>query len=524
MEGRAGREAGILVPLFSLRGRGWGIGEFGDVGDLCQWLATAGHRLLQLLPIAEMAEGERSPYGAVSAFALDPIFLSIDALEDFAAVGGERALPAAERAALDHLRAGAALDYDEVRALKRAALERAFAHFETREWPTDSARGRAFRCFCESEARWLDGYALFRAAQDRRPGTPWLAWEPPLRDRSPGALTAETSRTERARRFHAYVQWLAAEQWQQARAQATAAGVRLKGDFPFMLSANSADVWERQDSFDLDASLGAPPDQFDSAGQDWELPVPRWGDRAGTGYAWLRARAARMATLFDAFRIDHVVGFYRMYVLRRSEPPMFVPADPPAQLERGEELMRVILEAGATAEVMAEDLGAVPAFVRRSLTTLGVPGYRILRWEEEGGVFRDPAEYPALSTAASGTHDTSPLATWWEDELGDAGRRALAAVPSFACLAAAGRAWTPAVHAALLDGLYGAGSKLVVLPFPDVYGGRERINTPSTTGSHNWSYRVPWTLRELREGEAGRELVDRLRTLAARPRRLPMPR
>jgi 4-alpha-glucanotransferase len=226
-----------------------------------------------------------------------------------------------------------------------------------------------------------------------------------------------------------------------------------------------------------------------------------------------------MAALFDGFRIDHVVGLYRMYVLRQGAAPAFVPADPSAQLARGEELVRAIVDAGAPAEVMAEDLGAVPDFVRRSLTALGVPGYRILRWEEEGGVFRDPGDYPALSIAASGTHDTSALATWWEDELGDAGRRALAAVPSFARLGSAPADWTPAVHAALLDGLYGARSRLVVLPFPDAYGGGERINTPATTGPHNWSYRLPWTLGELRDGNEGRELASRLRALAAQHRR-----
>jgi 4-alpha-glucanotransferase len=471
-----------------------------------------------------MAEGERSPYGAVSAFALDPIFLSIDTLEDFAAAGGEAGLAADERAALDRLRAGPELDYDGVRSLKRHALELAFAHFETAEWVSDSERARRFRLFCDAEAEWLDGYTLFRAAEERRPRTPWVAWEPPLRDRNAAALADEMHRTERARRFHAYVQWLAAEQWRQARAQATAAGVRLKGDFPFMLSRNSADVWEQQEAFEPDASLGAPPDQFDTAGQDWQLPVPRWDVMARAGHAWLRARAARMAALFDAFRIDHVVGFYRMYVLRPGATPTFVPAEPAAQLARGEYLVRTIIEAGTTAEVMAEDLGAVPDFVRHSLTALGVPGYRILRWEEEGGVFRDPAGYPALSVAASGTHDTSSLATWWENELGDAGRRALAAVPSFARLADAPVEWTPTVHAALLDGLYGAGSKLVVLPFPDAYGGRERINTPSTIGPHNWSYRMPWTLRELRDGETGRELARRLRELAAHHRRCEMRR
>jgi 4-alpha-glucanotransferase len=514
------REAGVLVPLFSLRGsRGWGIGEVGDVSDACTWLASAGQHVLQLLPIAEMGMGERSPYGALSAFAIDPIYLTLDAMDDFAALGGEGALGPAEREQLERLRAATELDYDGVRRVKRRALELAFARFIAHESAADSERGRAFRGFREAEASWLDDYALFRAAQDRRPGKAWMDWEPPLRDRAPAALAEEARVTERERLFHAYVQWVATGQWQAARRHATAAGVRLKGDFPFMVSRNSADVWARQLEFEPDASLGAPPDQFNTEGQDWELPVPRWEVMAYAGYAWLRARAARMAALFDSFRIDHVVGFYRMWVIRRPATPVFVPAEPDAQLARGEELLRIVLDAGAGAEVMAEDLGAIPDFVRRSLTALGIPGYRVLRWEEDDGVFRDPAGYPPLSVALAGTHDTSSLATWWEDELDDAGRRALAAVPSFATLVDAPAKCTPAVRATLLDGLYAAGSKLAVLPFPDVYGGHERINTPATVGASNWGYRVPWTLRELRESRDGRALAERLRDLATRHRR-----
>ena len=122
--------------------------------------------------------------------------------------------------------------------------------------------------------------------------------------------------------------------------------------------------------------------------------------------------------------------------------------------------------------------------------------------------------------ATSGTHDTSALAVWWEEEVGADDRRALAAVPSFGRLGGAGAAFTPALHEALLDGLYGAGSALVVLPFPDAYGGRERINLPGTVGPPNWGYRVPWTVEDLC-GSAGAALQGRLRALAARHGRAP---
>ena len=512
-EGR--RRAGLLLPLFALRSaHDWGIGEIGDLPALATFAAAAGHRLLQLLPIHEMPAGERSPYAALSAFALDPIYVSMAAVEDFVAAGGEAALAPDERARLTQARAATAPEYDHVRTLKRRALEIAFARFLT-EWRADSTRARVFRRFREAEASWLADYALYRACQERRGGRGADAREPTPRDAAPATLAALRAATEEARLFHEYVQWLAAEQWAGAHRAAAAAGVCLKGDLPFMVSRHSADLWAHQDQFATDAGIGAPPDAFNAKGQDWGLPAYRWEVMARDGYAWLRGRVAHAAALFDALRVDHVVGLYRMYVLASGRPPEFVPATTAEQLARGERLLTVIREAAGATEVIGEDLGSVPDYVRRSLARLGVPGYCVLRWEHAGAVFRDPATYPVDSVATSGTHDTSSLATWWESELDDAGRRGLAATPGFASLSKTQPTFTATVHAALLDGLYAAASDLVVIPFPDAYGGRERINTPATVGRDNWAYRLPWTIEEL-AGKSGRALRDGLAALAAR--------
>jgi 4-alpha-glucanotransferase len=274
-------------------------------------------------------------------------------------------------------------------------------------------------------------------------------------------------------------------------------------------------VWVRQQEFRLDVALGAPPDAFNTAGQDWGLPVYRFEVMAADGHAWLRARAARTAALFDAVRLDHVVGFYRQYVITADGTAGFVPAADAEQRVLGEGLLRITQAAAAGTQLVGEDLGVVPPFVHASLARLRIPGYRVLRWEADTGVFRDPRTYPACSVATSGTHDTAPLATWWEEELDAAARQALAAVPPFAALARADARFTPAVHAALLDGLYAAGSALVVIPLPDAYGGRERINVPATTGMTNWDYRMPWTVESLAAGDA-EALRARLVALAAR--------
>jgi 4-alpha-glucanotransferase len=512
----AAREAGILLPLFSLRGaHDWGVGEIGQMAPFCRWLAAAGHRLWQLLPTLEMAPGERSPYGALSAFAIDPIYLSLADVEDFAAAGGEGALDASTRAELAAVCADPRIDYSGVRSVKRRALEVGFAHFLDTEWRSGSERARALRRFRRQEQSWLRDYVLFRACQEDAAGSDWHGWAAPLRDHRAEALAHARRRLGRSCLFHEWVQWTAAAQWDAARRAAAAAGVRLKGDLPFMVSAMSADVWSRRDEFRLDTSIGAPPDAFNADGQNWGLPAMQWQRMATRDFAWLRRRVARAGALGDALRLDHVVGYFRMFVIPEHGSPGFVPSDEAEQGALGRRLLGTILGAADGTQIIGEDLGVVPEFVRTALSALGVPGYRVLRWEERDGVFLDPRDYPALSVATTGTHDTTTLAAWWEDELGPEARRALAAVPSFAALAPATSAFTPAVHTTLLDGLYGAASELVVLPLQDTYGGRERINVPATVQETNWAYRMPWPVEALERGEAA-AIAERLRALAAR--------
>ena len=514
------RRAGILLPLSSLRGpRDWGVGDVGDLGSFCRWLASAGQSVLQLLPIAETGAHETSPYGALSAFALDPLYVAVDTMEDFAAAGGRAALSASARDDLDAATAASGIEHARVRRIKAEALHLAQAHFEAHEASSGSRRSRAFARFVEAERWWLDDFALFRALARHHRELPWTEWPDRQRVRDPHALAQAREALAPAIRFAAWVQWVLAEQWAEARRGAAAVGVDLYGDIPFMVSGNSADVWVRQQEFRLDATIGAPPDDFSKEGQDWGLPVMRWDVMRAGHLAWWRERCQRASALFAGVRLDHVLGYYRLYERPFDGPPFFQPPDEESQRARGETLLTAAREAAGSLRLIGEDLGSVPEFVRQSLQRLQVPGFRVLRWEQESGVFRDPRSYPELSVATSGTHDTSSLAAWWEEELTTEARRALAAVPAFAPLRAAGDRLTDAVHVALLEGLYGASSALVVLPFIDAYGGRERINVPSTVSAANWTYRLPWTVEELR-GVTGAALARRLRDLARTSARL----
>ena len=287
------------------------------------------------------------------------------------------------------MRAAPRVDYAVVRALKARALRRAFKWFADNLWGTGDRRDRALRAFEERERWWLDDFGLFRALHDEHGGRHWRDWEPGLSDRDPSALAAARARLEWQIRYYAYLQWIADEQWQRARMEAAPVGVF--GDFPFMVSGHSADVWARQHEFDLDSSVGTPPDAFSATGQDWGLPAYRWDVVAASDYAWLRERTRRSADLYDGFRIDHLIGFYRTFVRKPDGAAGFVPADEGAQRAQGERLLSVFSEGGAS--LIGEDLGTVPDFLRVSLAERGIPGMKVMRWERnwhaDGHPFHD---------------------------------------------------------------------------------------------------------------------------------------
>jgi 4-alpha-glucanotransferase len=486
------------------------------------WLEGSGQRVLQLLPLNEMAAGQQSPYSALSAMAIDPIFIQLPAVPEFAAAGGESSLDAADRASLDGARRASRVDYATVRRLKEGALAAAFERFCEGEWRRDTGRARSLKAFVAGQAWWVDDYALFRAIHGREENRPWTAWPEPLRDRQQGALDRARQELSREVLFHQYLQWVADTQWQEARAGAAAHGVSLFGDLPFMVDGDSADVWARQGQFRLDVSVGAPPDAFSVTGQDWGMPAYRWDVMGADGCRWLRDRARRSAALYEGYRVDHLVGFYRTYCRPRDgAAPFFTPAQEAQQLTLGERVLHAFSEPGS--EILAEDLGTVPPFVRASLARLRIPGYRVLRWERhwnvEGQPFRDPSEYPAVSVAASGTHDTEPLASWWEGTSADE-RRKVGELPTMVRIAGSGKLdvtpYNQTVRDALLEALFASGSDVVLNPVQDVFGWRDRINEPATLNEHNWTFRLPWPCDRLDDVPEARERKAMLRVWTER--------
>jgi 4-alpha-glucanotransferase len=518
------QRTGLLVPLFSAPSTAsWGIGDLGDLAPLSAWLAGAGCRVLQLLPLNEMAPGQQSPYSALSAMAIDPVFIRLPEVEEFKAAGGERAMPCGARQALECVRRSRRLDYAAVRQLKHEALTEAFRRFHEAEWSRDSDRARAFREFVTRQAWWIEDYALFRAIHAHDGERPWTEWPDALRRRDPPAIDRVRRDLARDVIFYQYLQWLASLQWREARSAAARHGVALFGDLPFMVDCDSADVWARQQQFRLDVSLGAPPDAFSAAGQNWGMPVYRWEAFAADDFRWLRDRARRAADLYDGLRVDHLVGFYRTFGRPRDGgEPFFTPEDEAEQVALGERVMAIFREPGA--EIIAEDLGTVPDYVRDSLDRIGMPGFRVLRWERfwhrEGQPFRDPLDYPAASVATTGTHDTEPMAAWWDGTKADE-RRKIAEIPSVQRLdAGIDRPFDASVRDVLLEVMFASGSGLVLLPIQDVFGWRDRINEPAKVGDQNWTFQLPWPSDRLIDMPEAAERQQFLRTLSERYRRI----
>ncbi len=520
-----GRAAGLVLPLFSLRSsRDWGIGEIGDMPAFGEWLRAAGFSALQLLPVSTLPPGEASPYSALSAMAIDPSYISMADVHDFQALGGDVRLPLADQIALRTARAAPRVSYPLVRQVKESALRLAFSLFYDVDWVRGTARAGSFAAFASWEDWWLGDYALYCALRAAHGGRPWTEWPAEVRDRNPDALADAREKLDGEILFHQYTQWLADEQW--AAAREGLGTLRVFGDFPFMVGIDSADVWANQHLFRFDRTAGTPPDAFSATGQDWGLPVYRWDVMAGEHDGWLRQRARRMGRLFDGYRVDHLVGFFRTYSRPVGEiVGSFEPSDEADQIAQGERILALFKGTGS--DITAEDLGLIPDFVREALERADLPGYKVIRWErawhQPGQPFIPPSQFPAVSVATTSTHDIEPIALWWDTALAEEKQAFVPALnlsPAEA-LAAAGRPYDMALHHRLLESAYAAGSRLLLVPMQDACGWRERINVPGTVDGTNWSWRLPVAVDALHAADP--TLTDALRALAHGSGRLPDP-
>lgn len=504
-----GRLSGVLQPIFSLRSANdVGVGDFGALDAFFTWMQSAQQKLLMVLPLLPTAPGDSSPYSTRSAFGLNPLFIHLGWLPEGVVFTD------AERQAIAEARASRTVRYDLVFQVKNAALERAFTTFEA---GGVSARSREFDSWVMENRTWLDGFALYTALSEAFSRKPWWEWPKGLATRE--AKSLEVARTEHRRRirFHMWLQWVAESQWNKVRAQARERGILLCGDEPFIIGTDSADCWTWPSFLRRDARLGVPPDDFSADGQDWGLPWFDFEALEKDGDAWLKARAKKAASYYDLRRIDHAIGYFRQYIRDEQAPKgRFVPSEGDAQQARGERNFRLLSDG---AGIVAEDLGVIPRFARDTLARLGLPGYQVMRWSREDGVYRDPRHYPEVSLVTTGTHDTDTLASWWGTTQPWEREAMCRTWPELAKFTPPPTEFNHELHEALLRAALNSQSAWCVLPWQDLFGETERVNTPGSVGDHNWSYRMRLEVEQLGANPESRRVAEWVARLTREGRR-----
>ena len=551
------RIAGVLTPLFALRTEDdLGIGDVEGLRQFIDWARAIGFRLVQLLPINETG-GDNSPYNAISSCAIDPTTLHLapgspeDLLrQDFAEVTNEIDLAALRRGRVK---------YDIVKPLKKKLLERAFAAFGAR-----SASSAAFAAFCEKERGWLDNYTLFRALMEQNDEREtWDEWPHAGIDAARAWLESlgedERAQIEERCQFFSYVQWIAHVQWRAVRSFAEERGVALMGDIPFGVSYYSADVFSKPEQFVLDWAGGAPPepyfkdDEFTQKwGQNWGIPLYRWDVMRSRNFDWWRQRVRGVKEIFHVFRIDHVLGFYRIYAfpwrpqrnqefLRLSwdemrertggREPQFAPRNDEtpenaaANQREGEEYLRVVLEESGATRIAGEDLGTVPEYVRPSLQSLGIAGFKIPQWENYPDNRTIPgSEYERLSVTTFATHDHKPLRALWEEafekrtDTSEQARHDLMKIAELSTIALPneemdfGKDFYPAIF----EALFRSESWIAIVMITDLLARKDRFNVPGTAAKSNWTRRLHATVGKLAGGRLLQRQLKIVRELLAK--------
>jgi 4-alpha-glucanotransferase len=465
------REAGVLLPVFSLPGR-YGAGALGsEARGFAEFLRRAGQRYWQILPEGPTGAGD-SPYQSFSVFAGNPYFIDVDAL-------AREGLLTESEARAAGLPDGKYIDYGELWQTRIPLLRRAFSRFSPDAGYAEFERRNRF---------WLGDYALFMAEKVKNGYAPWSDWPEDARMREADALLRERAALAEETRFWIFTQYEFERQWSALRAYANARGIKLVGDMPIYAAADSADTWSRADMFLTDAErraekvAGVPPDYFSKTGQLWGNFMYDWNKMEADGFSWWRERMRSAARRFDVVRIDHFIGIARGWA---------VPAGS-ATAENGEfikgpgmKLIRALDEERGKTGIIAENLGLLSPEVKQLISDSGYPGMAVLQFAFDGGEENQylPKNVKYNTVMYTGTHDNQTSRGWLEaaDESELSALRAAARMRG-----SAGPTEKTMIRLALKSR-----ARLAVIPMQDWLGlGDEaRVNTPGKADG-NWRWRM----------------------------------
>ncbi len=547
------RRAGILLPLASLLSESsFECGDIASLLPLGDFAKKAGFSIIQILPLNDTGLG-KSPYSAISSVATDPLYISLHHIG--IPLHSRRKAIATQR-----------IHHTRIRDLKLEALKKFFHQDKT----TNVKLAKEFL----SRFSWLEGYASFRVLFDKHKGLPWWDWRDEYKLAESGKSIVQKKEEEEFY-FYIFLQRIAFEQSVHVKAELEKKGVFLKGDMPILISRNSSDVWEYPDLFHLDLQAGAPPDAFSESGQNWGFPALNWESIEREDYRWWKQRLEYLENFFHLYRIDHVIGMYRIWAIPLTQETArfgwFHPQkgvsreefgeqhlNPDDYVKRGlisefssdrfifhwdfwksplyEELADSIkatlyqlselhlkedeetwLSAGERAltalsgfsKMMpcAEDLGAVPGFIRDSLKSRKIIGIDVNRWTRslDDGSYIPPDGYRDGAVSVLSTHDTSVALDWWLSLR--EGEKAYA--ESFFFPDGVQGKGPSEILSGLLDFGFSTNSMFAIQMLHDLmFKGdfalldkfsEHRVNIPGTPEEGNWDYRFRFTAEELNQ-------------------------
>jgi len=539
---RGARLWGIAVQLYGLRSpRNWGIGDFTDLRALLGWAGQVGAASIGINPLHALFLDDPahiSPYSPSTRQFINPLYIDVEAIEEFAASDEAQALvrSAPFRARLEQARGAELVDYPAVTAVKRAVLEALHRTLRTRVGADGERRRDAFARFRAEQGEPLQRFALFQALREHMSVhdtvmRDWRRWPAALRDPAQADVKAFAQAHEEQVAFFAYLQWEAQQQLAACVAAGRAAGlpIGLYVDLAVGTDAAGADTWAAPHLVASGATIGAPPDNYNRKGQNWGLPplnVAALRAHAYKPFAELLRANMRGA---GALRIDHVLGLMRLFWIPEGRPPtdgayVSYPFDDLVGIVALESHRQRCL-------VIGEDLGTLPEGFQEKMRSAGLLSYCVLYFERDhAGRFKPPSDYPADALVSLGTHDLPTIWGFWaRRDLAEKER--VGAYPDAKLAAASRRAREEEIEGlieallrerllrpghrrdvvplqAVLHFIARTPSRLLMIGIEDLIGVEEQANLPGTIDEHpNWRRRLPMTLDEIAADPRVREAV-----------------
>jgi 4-alpha-glucanotransferase len=470
------RLSGVLLHVSSLPSNG-GVGDFGpEAYRFVDFLVASKQRLWQVLPLSPTGYGS-SPYSALSAFAGNPIFISLEILADHGWIESDsiQGLPGPDGPA----------DYHRAHSEKLPLIEEAAGNFLDRATPDQRVR---FQKFCTDNASWLADYAMYIVLRRQFAYASWHEWPEDYAQRKGDALATLMNDHGRELATEQVVQFFFSEQWCALRAYAADRKVHILGDIAIFVSYDSADVWTTPDIFELDDQLrpirvsGVPPDYFSATGQRWGNPLYRWNVLKDRGFDWWVARIRRALTLYDVIRLDHFRGFEAFWSIAADEETaingQWIKAP-------GHDLFQRLRDVFGDLPFIAEDLGVITKEVDELREHYGMPGMRILQFgfSDRGGHLYLPHRMVPNTVAYTGTHDNNTTLGWWVDDASD--------LEHANAQTYLGQMHHPAeINWAMMRCAAASVANTCIFPLQDILhlGSDARMNTPAA-GAGNWTWR-----------------------------------